>query len=698
MIAKLGLMCLCTVFVFTSCSTEEQNPLLRTWNTPRDTPPFKEIKIEHYKPAFEAAMRAQKEEIAVIVENSDPASFGNTIEALEKSGKLLSRVSNLFFNLNSAETNDSIQALARELSPLLTDHSNDILLNSKLFDRVKSVYKQPCEDLTGTERMLLENTYKQFVRNGANLSEEEKEKYREISRKLSDLTLKYGENVLAETNAYTLHLTKKEDLEGLPESAVEAAAATAKEKGLEGWVFTLQQPSMAPFLRYSNRRDLREQLYMAYNRRGANNNENNNYEIIREIVNLRLELANLLGFKTYADFVLTERMAQTSSSVRDFLSQLLVASLPTAKKDVDEVAEYAKRNGADFDLQRWDWSYYADKLKDEKYSLNEELLRPYFQLDKVIEGIFGLANRLYGLSFKINSEIQGYHPEVQCYEVFDENGEFLAVLYLDFFPRAGKQGGAWMTNFREQENDGNVDIRPIVSLVCNFTRPTETAPSLLTYDEVETFIHEFGHGLHGMLSKGKYASLSGTNVYRDFVELPSQIMENWMSEETFLNTFAVHYKTGEKIPKEYLEKISESKRYLAGYLSVRQLSFGILDMDWHSLETPFTGNVVAFEDSSLKITDLLPRPVGTMTGTAFTHIFSGGYAAGYYSYKWAEVLDADAFSVFLSKGIFDRKTANSFRTNILEKGGSEHPMELYKKFRGQAPTLDALLRREGFIR
>ncbi len=673
------------------------NPFFESWTTPHDTPPFPHIALSHYKPAFEAGIQAQKEAVEQIVGSSLPATFQNTIEALENSGALLDKVSNIFFNLNEADTSDEMQNLAQDLMPLLTDHGNDIMLNEKLFERVSSVYAALQErDLPAEERMLLENTYKQFRRNGANLQGSDRERYREISRELSSLSLQFGQNVLAETNDFTLHITQRDQLDGLPETALQAARMAAQEKGLEGWIFTLQQPSRVPFLQYAHNRELREKIWRAYAVRGCRDNEQNNTEIIRRIVNLRLEKARLLGYKAHAHFVLEERMAENPDTVHRFLEQIRVAARPVAEKEYRRVSDFAREKGADFALQSWDWLYYSEQLKDSLYKLNDEQLRPYFSLPRVIDGVFGLAGKLFGLTFRENREIPVYHKDVQVFEVYFGE-EFMAVLYLDFYPRESKRGGAWMTSFRETRQDGNRSVRPLVSLVCNFTKPTPNTPSLLTYDEVDTFLHEFGHALHGMLARGKYQSLTGTSVYRDFVELPSQIMENWLPEEAFLKTFALHYQTGEVIPNELVAKIRESEKFLSGYLTLRQLGFGMTDMAWHSLEEPFIGNLSRFEEQILSATDVLPKVAGTLFSPSFSHIFQGGYAAGYYGYKWAEVLDADAFSLFQEKGLFNKEVADSFRTHILEKGGSEHPLVPYKRFRGQEPSIDPFLKRSGLL-
>lgn len=690
----LGIM---LVLLAVSCQEKaDKNPLLSKFDTPYQTPPFDKIKHEHYMPALDSAISLARHEIDAIVNNTEEPTFENTIEALDHSGKLLADVSNILFNLNEAETDSVLQQIVIEASPKLTDFSNDINLNPELFKRVKAVWeKRDSLKLTPEQMMLVDKTYKGFVRNGANLSETDKEKYRAISRELSELTVKFNQNVLAETNSYKLHITNEADLAGLPQSLIDAAAYTAKQKGLEGWVITLDYPMYGPFMKYADNRELRKQLYMAYGNRCFKGNEYDNQKIAQRIANLRLELANLLGYPNFATFVLENRMAETPERVNQFLDQLVAASLPAAREEVKEVEEFARQQGFKGKLERWDWSYYSEKLKNAKYSYNEEELKPYFQLEKVIDGVFLLANKLYGLTFLPNGKIPVYHPDVKAYEVYDGSGRFMSVLYLDFFPREGKSGGAWMTSFRSQYRENGKDIRPIVSIVTNFTKPTDKQPSLLTFYEFSTFLHEFGHALHGMLTDCNYSSLSGTSVYRDFVELPSQIMENFAVEKEYLDLFAVHYQTGEKIPQELVQKIIDSRNFQAGYFSLRQLGFGILDMAWHTITKPVTEDVDSFEKKVLNPLDVLPPVKGTNMSVTFGHIFEGGYAAGYYGYKWAEVLDADAFELFKEKGIFNREVAQSFRENILSRGGSEHPMTLYKRFRGQEPTIDALLKRSG---
>ncbi len=678
---------------------KNDNPLLQIFNTPYQTPPFRSIKESDYLPAFKAAIDQGKNEVQQIIAIKSSPDFYNTIEALEKAGKQLHIISDIFFNLNHAETNENIQNIAREVSPILTEYSNDIWLNEGLFTKVKIVYdNRSVENLTAEQNKLLEDTYKSFVRKGALLSGDAKKRYREITTKLSELSLTFGENVLAETNSYKLHITEENELKGLPEGVMDAAAELAKTENKEGWVFSLQFPSYFPFMKYAGNRELRKKMYLAYSKRCNNNNDKDNKEIVKQIVNLRVEKAKLLGYTSHADFVLEEHMALTPQKVNAFLEELLTASIDYAKNDVKEVEEFAKENGLNDQLQRWDYMYYSEKLKEQKFGLDDEATRPYFELDKVEKGVLGLATKLYGLNFKINTSIETYNDEVKVYEVFDEDGSFLSVFYMDMHPRASKQGGAWMTSFRDQYTEDGQEVRPHISIVCNFTRPTGKKPSLLTFNEVQTFLHEFGHALHGMLSKVTYQSLSGTNVYRDFVELPSQIMENWSTQKEWLKDVGVHYETGEMIPEEMIQQLIDSDNYQSGYAMVRQLSFGLNDMAWHSLNTPFDGDMIEFERKAMAPTELFPLVDGTCLSTAFSHIFDGGYSSGYYGYKWAEVLDADAFDAFLENGIFDKATASKFRTEILEKGGTQHPMELYKNFRGKEASIEPLLKRSGLIK
>ncbi|MDR0790766.1 MAG: M3 family metallopeptidase [Bacteroidales bacterium] len=677
-----------------------QNPLIAQWNTPFDTPPFASIKTEHYKPAINYALSEAKQEIEAISECKDDPSFENTIVALENAGKLLGKITSLFFNLNESNTDETMQELAMEISPLLTKHSNDIYLNQVLFSRVQKVYLQQDDlPLTAEDRMLLERTYKAFVQSGALIDAKHREEFRKVSEELAILTLRFNQNVLADNNSYSLLIKDKKDLKGLPKYAIEAAAELAKSKKEKGWVFTLDAPSYIPFITYAENRNLREQIWRAYNSKANHNDTNDNKEVLIQIANSRLRLAQLLGYENFAAYRLDNTMAQNVETVNEFIEDLLQASLPFAKKDLKQVSDYANANGFDSNLQRWDFSYWSEKLKNEKYAINPELIKPYFRLESVKQGIFALAQRLYDLEFRENTTIEKYHPDVMVYEVWDtKNDKFMAVLYMDFFPRASKRSGAWMTSFREQRKDlDKTDVRPLIQMVCNFTKPTSKEPSLLTFEEFNTFLHEFGHCLHGILSDCSYESLSGTNVYHDFVELPSQIMENFATERAFLDMFATHYKSGEKIPQELIDKLIASERYLAGWLSIRQLFFGIIDMNWHTITKAYSGSVEAIERNASLKAELMPMIDSCMMSPQFSHIFGGGYAAGYYGYKWAEVLDADAFSVFKAKGIFNREVADSFRKNILSKGGKKDPMQLYKAFRGQPPTKDALLRRCGFI-
>ena len=678
--------------------TINTNPFLTEVQTLHGTIPFHLIETAHFEPALQKGIEMHDEEIERIIQNPETPDFENTIVALEKSGSLLNRVSTVFGNLLSAETSDEMQAIAEKMMPLLSEHGNNITLNEKLFARIKQVYDTvEMESMNPEDRMLLQTTYDGFIRSGANLTPEQKERFRALSTEMSMLTLRFSQNKLKETNGYELALGE-DQLDGLPESALQAYAQTAKEKGKEGHVVTLQAPSFGPFMKYSQHRELRRQLYMAYNTQCTHDNEYNNLEIVKKLVNLRLERAQLLGFQTAADYVLTRRMAENSGNVYHLLNELLDAYTPTAHREVEEVKALAREmEGEDFELMPWDWAYYAEKLMQKKFSLNEEELRPYFELNKVIGGVFGLATRLYGITFQENKDIPVYHPEVTAYEVFDRDGSFLAVLYADFHPRASKRSGAWMTSFKEQWKDEDGNSRPHVSVVMNFTKPSADKPALLTFGEVNTFLHEFGHALHGMFADTTYQSLSGTNVYWDFVELPSQIMENFAIEKDFLNTFAQHYETGENIPEEMMQRIVDASNFNVAYACLRQLSFGLLDMAWYTRTEPFDGDVRTYEKEAWKKTQVLPNIEETCMTVQFSHIMAGGYAAGYYSYKWAEVLDADAFSLFKEKGIFNPETANSFREHVLSKGGTEHPMVLYKRFRGQEPSIDALLKRNGII-
>ena len=680
---------------------EAENPLVKEWNTPFQTPPFNSIKTEHYKPAMLYAIEQAKQEVNAIIVNRARPDFENTIVALERAGGLLNRISGVFFNINECMTSDQLQQIYMEIIPDLTAYGNDVSMNPLLFAKVKEVYDQRDDiALTTEQRMLLEKTYKSFIRSGALLEGAAKEEYRKVSEELSMLTNQYQMNVLAEQNAFFLNITNKKDLAGLPDYVIAAAREEAKARKQKGWTFTLQYPSFSPFMQYADNRDLREKMWRASAFEANNNNDKDNKEIARKIANLRLRMAQLLGYSSYAEYALEERMAQNPQTVNKFINDLFEASMPFAEKEMKEVQDYANAHGFVGQIQRWDFSYWSEKLKNDKYAMDPNMFKPYFKLENVKKGVFDLADRLYNIEFRENNQIEKYHPDVTVYEVYDKaDGKFLAVLYMDFFPRESKRSGAWMTAFREQyiDENGN-DVRPLIQLVCNFTKPTSTEPSLLTFDEVNTFLHEFGHCLHGIFASGTYQSISGTSVYRDFVELPSQIMENFATEKEFLDMFAVHYKTGEKIPQELIDKLIASQRYLAGYMSVRQLSFGMIDMAWHTITSPYTGDVIAMEKNAIAKTELMPVVENSVMTTSFGHIFAGGYAAGYYGYKWAEVLDADAFAAFKEKGIFNREVSTSFRKNILSQGGKKHPMELYKAFRGHEPTNEALLRRCGFIK
>ncbi len=678
-------------------ASAQTNPFYAKYDTPHETPPFDKIKTEHFVPAFEKGIEEHQKEIDLIVENAESPTFQNTIEAMEYSGELLDKVSSVFFNLLSAENNDKMMELSQELSPKLSEHGNNINLNEKLFKKVKAIYENRLTSGLNAEQIrLVEKVYQGFENSGANLSDLDKVTYRKLSMELSKRTLEFGQNNLKETIKYNMLLTDEADLAGLPESVLDAAAAKAKSKDKEGWMFDLSAPSYTGFMKYSTQRPLREKLYMAYNTKNVKGGEFDNQENVKEIVKLRLEIAKLLGYENYAAYALKHRMAKNADSVYDLLNQLATAYLPVAKAEVDDIKDFAsKMEGKSMDINPWDWTFYADKLKDARFSINDELTRPYFELENVKKGVFGLATDLYGLKFVKNTEVPVYHSEVEAYDVVDENNNFIAVLFTDFHPRDGKQSGAWMTSYKSQFVKNGKDSRPHISIVMNFTRPTETKPALLTFDEVNTFLHEFGHALHGMLAKTTYESLSGTSVYRDFVELPSQIMENWLVEKEYLDKFAFHYQTGEKMPFELVQKIIDASNYNVGYATLRQLSFGYLDMAWHSLDKAEDFDIRQFEQKAMQKVQLLPVVAEASMSTAFGHIFSGGYAAGYYSYKWAEVLDADAFSVFKKNGIFNKETARSFRENVLEKGNTADPMELYIKFKGSEPTVEALLERTG---
>ena len=701
-----------TLVLIMNENKERTNPFFLPYNTPHDTAPFDRIRMEDYEEAMLEGIRREDEQIDKIVNNPANPTFDNTIITVDdgKDGEdyynLLDRVSTVFFNLLSAETNDEMDALAQKMSPILTKHSNDIRLNEKLFERIKYVHRHH-RKLSPEEKMLLDNCYDGFVRNGALLDAAGKERLRQLTEEISVLGLQFSQNLLKENKAFTLHLTDEAQLDGLPETAREAAALAAKEQGKEGWVFTLDFPSYSPFMTYSTQRELRRQLYMAKNTECIHDNTENNLEICKRIINLRRELAQLLGHNSYADYVLKHRMAGNVRNVYKLFNDLIKAYKPTAQKEVAAIEKMARQlEGKDFKLEPWDFGFYSHKLQLQKFNIDAEMLRPYFELSKVIDGVFGLANRLYGITFKENKDIPVYHPDVKAYEVFDEDGSFLAVFYADFHPRKGKQGGAWMTSYQGQWMEcedvkkpfgpGNIkNVRPHVSVVMNLTKPTEEKPALLTLSEVETFLHEFGHSLHGMFANTRFESLSGTSVWWDFVELPSQFMENFAIEKEFLRTFAFHYKTGEPIPDDLIGRIVKSRNYNVAYTCMRQVGFGLLDMAYYTKKDEFTDDIIPFEKNAWEKAQILPQLPNTCMTVQFSHIMAGGYAAGYYSYKWAEVLDADAFAVFKKHGVFDKKTARSFRENILSKGGTENPMTLYKRFKGGEPTIDALLKRNG---
>ena len=670
---------------------------LKKFTTKYDTAPFSKIKLSDYKEAFEKTIELAKEEINAIVKNSNAPTFSNTIEALDYSGEQLDRLSNIFFNLNSAETCDEMQKIAQEVSPLITAFSNDIALNEDLFKRVKAVYDQKDTLILTTEQAtLLDKKFKGFSRNGALLNEEDKLKLREIDTELAKIKLTFGENVLAETNNYQLHITNEADLKGLPDGAKEMAASLAKSKNLEGWIFTLDFPSYLPFVTYVENRELRKEIAIAAGKKSFQDNEFDNQENVKRIVELRHKRANLLGYESHSHFVLEERMAQNPEKVQSFLNDLLEKAKPAAHKEFAELTAFAAALDGIDQLEKWDGAYYSEKLKQKLFSLDDELLKPYFKLENVLNGAFTIAEKLFGITFKEVFDIDKYHEDVQTFEVLDFEGKLVAVFYSDFFPRKGKRNGAWMTSFKPQYIKEGINERPHVSIVCNFTPPTETKPSLLTFNEVTTLFHEFGHALHGMLANTTYPSLSGTSVYWDFVELPSQVMENWCYEPEALALFAKHYETGEIIPQIYVEKIKESASFLEGMATLRQLSFGILDMTYHA-KSQTIDDVKAFEKQAMEGTSLYPDVAENCMSTSFSHIFQGGYSSGYYSYKWAEVLDADAFAYFQEKGIFNKEVATKFKDNVLSKGGTELPMELYKKFRGQEPKVEALLKRAGLI-
>ncbi|HAB54572.1 MAG TPA: peptidase M3 [Ignavibacteriales bacterium] len=688
-----------TLYLFTITSQDKNmdNSFFKEWSTPFQTPPFEEIKLEHYLPAFEEGIKLQKAEVDKIINNTEKPTFENTIEAMEKSGKLLTKVSSVFYNLNSANTNDEMQKIAKTVAPMLSKHNDDINLNEKLFAKVKSIYNEKDGlNLTTEQNKVSKDYYDGFIRGGANLTNEQKEKFRKLNEELSLLSLKFGENLLKETNAVGLIIDDKNDLLGLPESVMQAAFELGKAKGHEGkWVFTLQKPSFIPFLQYSEKRNLREKIFKAYINRSNNNNDFDNKKILSSIAALRVERANLLGYKTHADYILEKNMAKNSQIVYEFLTDLWKPALKRAKMEIDDMQKIIYNEGNNFKLEAWDWWYYAEKVKKEKYDLDEEMLRPYFKLENVLQGVFDVASKLYGIQFVERNDIPMYHPDVKVIEVKETTGNHIAILFTDYFPRDSKRSGAWMNSFRKQSNIGNNFITPIIGNVGNFSKPTSDKPSLLSLDEVETLFHEFGHALHGILSNSVYPSVSGTSVPRDFVELCSQIMENWALAPEVLKMYAKHYQTNEPMPDDMIKKIENSKLFNQGFETVEYLAASFLDMDWHTLINAKEKDAINFEKESLSKIGLIPEIESRYQSTNFQHIFSGGYSSGYYSYIWAAVLDADAFEAFEENGLFDQATALSFRKNILEKGGSEDPMELYKRFRGREPKVDALLKRRG---
>ncbi|MGA1976809.1 MAG: M3 family metallopeptidase [Bacteroidales bacterium] len=673
-----------------------ENQMLQEWLTPFGTPPFSLFRISYYKPAIEEAIGNALKEIDVITGCTEKPCFENVIGALDCAGRKLNEISQVLFNLNSAETNGEMQALVQEVTPLLARFSNDITLNEKLFLKIKSVYdSRSSSGFTTEQEMLVEKNYRNFILGGAGLDGEKKLRFREISEELSLMQVRFEENVLKDTNAFELNITDRKELSGLPESVIEMASIEARDRKKEGWVFTLHAPSYIPFMKYSDRRELREKMFRAYNSRSFHGDSTDNRDIATRIANLRLELARILGFNNFAEMALTDRMADSTGKVKSFLDGLYIASKPASIRDFNHVKDFASARGLNGELERWDWAYYSEKLQKTKFNIDDEVLKPYFVLENAQCGIFDLASALYGIKFVSVLNIEVYNPEVKTWQVNDKNNDFLGILYIDYFPRPGKNGGAWMTSFRDQRVENGVDVRPFISIVANFTRPTMTLPSLLSFNEVTTFLHEFGHSLHGLLSKCTYESLSGTSVARDFVELPSQFMQNFAYEKEWMKSWARHYKTNETIPDDLLDKIKASSTFNEGYACNRQLSLGFLDMAWHTIPSPFNAPIEDFESETLAGTELFPHVEGSNISVSFTHIFGGGYAAGYYGYKWAEVLDADAFKLFREKGIFDRSTAESFRKHILEKGGTDKPVNLYKAFRGNEPTIDAFLERSG---
>jgi len=693
------LMMLPLIAILFSCNRSGQNPFFSEYETPFQTPPFQLIHEKHYMPAFKAGIRQHKAEIQAIANNPEAPTFVNTFVALEKSGELLTRVENVFYNLNSANTSDRLQKIAKDVAPLRAAHYDDILMNEKLFQRIKTLYDiRENLGLTVEQNKLLEKQYKDFVRGGANLDEEKKERLRQINEELSMLSLQFSENILAENNRFEMMIEDEGDLSGLPEDVVKAAAETAAERGHEGkWVFTIHKPSLIPFLQYSDRRHLREKMFMAYINKGNHNDDLDNKAILTKMAALRVERANLLGYPTHADYILEENMAKTPEQVYDFLNRIWTPALKVARQEARDLQAMIDGEGGDFTLEPWDWWYYSEKLRKAKYDLDDEMLRPYFQMENVRKGVFDLATRLYGIQFEKRTDIPVYHEDVTVYEVKEADGSHIGILYTDYFPRASKRGGAWMNEYRSQSRIDGVEKTPVVCNIGNFSKPTAEKPSLLSLDETLTLFHEFGHALHGLLSNCTYPSLSGTNVARDFVELPSQIMENWALEPEMLKIYATHYKTGEPIPDDLIKKIRQSNLFNQGFATVEYMAASFLDMDWHTLTSPEEPDAIQFENESMERIGLIPQIAVRYRSPYFLHIFAGGYSSGYYSYIWAEVLDKDAFQAFRETGLFNRETAQSFRENIISRGGTEDPMVLYKRFRGREPRIQPLLKGRGLI-
>ncbi len=700
---KLISISIMSIIIISACNvsdkTAEVNPLLSKFDTKFNVPPFDKIQTEHYLPAFEEAIKQHDAEIEAIVNNTEKSAFENTVAAIDRSGILLSEVSNIFHNMNSANTNKEIQKIAKEVSPMLSKHNDNIKLNEKLFEKVKAVYDGGNSDLNTEQNTLLEKTYKNFVRGGANLADDKKERFREINKRLSELTLQFGENILNETNEFKMWIENKDDLAGLSPSICEAAAMAASDEGEEGkWLFTIHKPSLIPFLQYSEKRELREKMFKAYINQGNNNDKNDNKAIVNEIANLRLERALMLGYDNHADFILEDNMAKTPETIYNNLGKIWNYALETAKEETAELQKLIDNEGGNFKLKPWDWWYYAEKVKKAKYDLDENELRPYFKLENVRQGAFDVATNLYGIKFTELPDMPIYHEDVHVYEVTEADGSHIGILYMDFFPRASKRGGAWMTSFRKQAKVDGKNVTPVIQTVMNFSKPTADKPALISFEETTTLFHEFGHALHGLLSKCTYRYTSGTSVPRDFVELPSQIMENWAAEPEVMKEYAKHYETGKAIPQELMDKLGKSGHFNQGFVTLEYLSASFLDLDWHTIEENKDYDVLDFEKQSMEKMGMIPEIVVRYRSPYFRHIFAGGYSAGYYSYIWAAILDADAFQAFKETSLFDQETATAFRKNILEKGGTDDPMEMYISFRGEEPGIDALLKRKGFVK